>query len=82
MTDWVKRALTSKRNGKKGLAEAVEPDERLVLGTKVVIALTFSLTALEIAHLAILGTWNSEVFAAITGLIGTITGILISQKAS
>jgi len=80
LTDWVKRALTSKRNGKKGLA-AVEPDERLVLGTKVVIALTFSLTALEIAHLAILGSWNSEVFAAITGLIGTITGILISQKA-
>jgi len=64
------------------LAEAVEPDERLVLGTKVVIALTFSLTALEIAHLAILGSLNSEVFAAITGLIGTITGILISQKAS
>jgi len=64
------------------LAEAVEPDERLVLGTKVVIALTFSLTALEIAHLAILGSWNSEVFAAITGLIGTITGILISQKAN
>lgn len=82
MTDWVKRALTRKRNSKKGLAETVAPDERLVVGTKVVIALTFSLTALEIAHLAILGSWNSEVFAAITGLIGTITGILISQKST
>lgn len=82
MTDWVKRALTRKRNSKKGLAEAVEPDERLVVGTKFAIALTFCLTALEIAHLALLGTWNSEVFAAITGLTGTITGILISQKAS
>jgi hypothetical protein len=82
LTDWVKKALTRKRNAKKGLVDAVEPDERLVLGTKVVIALTFSLTVLEIAHLAFLGSWNSEVFAAITGLIGTITGILISQKAS
>ncbi len=81
MTDWVKKALTRKRVGRKGLKEAVEPDERLVLGTKFAIALTFSLTALEIAHLALLGTWNSEVFATITGLTGTITGILISQKS-
>jgi hypothetical protein len=36
---------------------------------------------LEIANLAVLGTWNSEVFASITGLTGTITGILISQKS-
>jgi uncharacterized membrane protein YjjP (DUF1212 family) len=59
----------------------VEPDERLVLGTKVVIAFTFCLSALEVAHLAFLGTWSSEVFAAITGLTGTATGILISQKS-
>ncbi len=58
----------------------VPPSERLVLGVKFAIALTFSLTAIEIAHLALLHTWNSEVFAAITGLAGTITGILISQK--
>jgi len=59
----------------------VEPDERLVLGTKFAIAITFCLTALEITHLALLGTWNSEIFAAITGLAGTITGIMISQKS-
>lgn len=81
MTDWVKRALTRKTSSKRGLKEEIEPDERLVLGTKVVIALIFSLTALEVAHLAFLGTWSSEVFAAITGLTGTATGILISQKS-
>ena len=82
MTDWVKRALTRKSKGKghQLSAEEAEPDEQLVLGTKVIIALTFSLTALEIAHLAFLGSWSSEVFAAITGLTGTVTGILISQK--
>lgn len=83
MTDWIKRALTRKTTDKMAAqaAEEVAPSERLVLGVKFAIALTFSLTAIEIAHLALLGTWNSEVFAAITGLAGTITGILISQKS-
>jgi len=31
--------------------------------------------------MAFLGSWNSEVFAGITGLIGTVTGILVGQKA-
>jgi hypothetical protein len=81
LTDWVKRALTRKTNSKRGLKEEAEPDERLVLGTKVVIALIFSLSSLEVAHLAFLGTWSSEVLAAITGLTGTVTGIMISQKS-
>ena len=80
MTDWIKRALTRKTTDKTAAQAEAAPSERLVLGVKFAIALTFSLTALEIAHLALLGTWNSEVFAAITGLAGTITGILISQK--
>jgi hypothetical protein len=80
MTDWIKRALTQKTTDKTVTEAEVQPSERLVLGVKFAIALTFSLTALEIAHLALLRTWNSEVFAAITGLAGTITGILISQK--
>jgi hypothetical protein len=80
MADWIKRALTRKTTDKTAAEEEVPPSERLVLGVKFAIALTFSLTALEIAHLALLRTWNSEVFAAITGLAGTITGILITHK--
>jgi hypothetical protein len=80
LTDWIKRALTRKTTDKTVAEAEVPPSERLVLGVKFAIALTFSLTALEIAHLALLHSWNSEVFAAITGLAGTITGILISQK--
>ena len=80
LTDWIKHALTRKTTDKTVTVAEVEPSDRLVLGVKFGIALTFSLTALEIAHLALLGAWNSEVFAAITGLAGTITGILISQK--
>lgn len=81
MTDWVKRALTRRGAGRNGLNESSEPDERLVYGVKFAIGITACLTAMEIANLAVLGTWNSEVFASITGLTGTITGILISQKA-
>lgn len=87
LTDFVKKALTRRITDKTALKENAEaqevlPDERLVLGTKFAIAFTFCLSAIEIANLALLGTWNSEVFAAITGLAGTITGILISQKSS
>ena len=81
MTDWIKRALTRKTTDKTAAEEEVPPSERLVLGVKFAITLTFSLTALEIAHLALLRTWNSEVFAAITGLSGTVLGIFVGQKA-
>lgn len=86
MTDWIKKALTRRITNTTELQQQaqaieVEPDERLVYGTKFAIGVTFCLSAIEIANLAVLGTWNSEVFASITGLTGTITGILISQKA-
>jgi len=38
------------------------------------------LTALEVIHVIYFGRWNSEIFAAISGLIGTITGIFVGQK--
>lgn len=78
--DWVKRALT-RHLIHKGRVHIVEPDEKLVLGVKFAIAMTLCLSALEIAHIAFLGSWNSEIFAGITGLIGTVSGILISQKS-
>jgi hypothetical protein len=52
-----------------------------VYAVKFAIGMTVCLSALEIAHMAFLGTWSSEVFAGITGLIGTVSGILIGQKA-
>jgi len=84
MTSLIRRALTKKiaRKGPKGKQQiiVIPPNEKLVLGVKFAIGITVCLSGLEIAHMAFLGSWNSEVFAAITGLIGTISGILISQK--
>jgi hypothetical protein len=71
------------RKGPRGKQEiiVVQPNEKLVLGVKFAIGMTVCLSALEIAHMAFLGKWNSEIFAAITGLIGTVTGIFVGQKA-
>jgi hypothetical protein len=85
MTDWIKKALTKtvQRKGSRGKTEVivVQPNEKLVLGVKFAIGMTVCLSALEIAHMAFLGSWNSEVFAAITGLSGTVMGIFVGQKA-
>jgi hypothetical protein len=84
MTSWIRRALTKKiaRKGPKGKQQIIliEPSEKLVLGVKFAIAMTACLSALEIAHMALLGKWNSEIFASITGLSGTVMGIFIGQK--
>ncbi len=82
--DWVKRALTrrTKRKGTRGSQEVqvTEPDERIVYGVKFAIGMTACLSAIEVAHLAFLGSWNSEVFASITGLSGTVLGIFVGHK--
>ena len=86
MKDWIKKALTHKITMKtsqkrKPKVIVIEPSEKLVYAVKFAITMTISLSALEITHIAFLGRWNSEIFAAITALTGTITGIIISQKA-
>ena len=84
MRDWIKKALTKtvQRKGSRGKTEiiVVQPNEKLVLGVKFAIGMTVCLSALEVAHMAFLGSWNSEIFAAITGLSGTVMGIFVGQK--
>jgi len=79
MVDRIKRALSRKRV-QRGRAVVEEPDERLVWTVKFAIGMTVCLSGLEVAHMAFLGGWNSEIFAAITGLIGTVTGIFLGKK--
>jgi len=79
MADPIKRALTRKRV-QRGRLTVEEPNEKLVLGVKFGIGMTICLSVLEVAHMAFIGTWNSEIFAAITGLSGTVMGIFVGQK--
>jgi len=66
---------------KKQKRVQVLPSEQIVYLVYFAIAAFVGLTALEIVHMAFFGVWNSEIFSAITGLIGTISGIFISQNA-
>ncbi len=81
MADPIRRALTRRRRfpGRPILIE--EPNETLVLGVKFAIGMTAFLSALELAHMAFLHTWNGEIFAAIIGLSGTVIGLFVGQKA-
>jgi hypothetical protein len=80
MADPIKRALTRRRLHRGKLVDE-EPNEKLVLGVKFAVGMTVCLSALEVAHMAFLGSWNSEVFAAISGLSGTVFGVFVGQKA-
>lgn len=82
--DPIKKALTRRISIKRGRGEQtveVTPSERLVLGVKFAMGMTVCLSALEVAHMAFLGSWSSEIFAAITGLSGSVIGVLIGKNA-
>ena len=59
----------------------VPPSEKLVLGVCFAIAALIGLVILEVAHMAYLGSWNSEIFAGITLVIGTILGAFFGARA-
>ncbi len=85
MVDWIRCLLTKQvtrvdGSSRKLRVEETPPSECLVLLFKFSLIAVLALTALEIAHLVFLGCWNSEVFGAVTGLVGTVTGIIIGAK--
>jgi len=59
----------------------IAPSEKLVYGITFAIVSLIVLTALQIAHLIILQKWSTEIFAAVTLVIGTILGAFFGQRA-
>jgi len=59
----------------------VPPSQKLVLGIYFAVASLISLTALEITYIVVLKAFSSEVFAAVSLVIGTILGAVFGQKA-
>jgi hypothetical protein len=82
MRDFIKKALT-RRIPVKGRRKQIElePSSKLVYGMYFAIASLISLTILEAVHIVVLHTFSSEIFAAITLVIGTILGAFFGQKA-
>ena len=83
---WVRRALMRKeicgRVRSKQHVETVEADERVVYAVKFAIGMTVCLSCLEVAHIAFLHCWNSEIFVAISSLVTFVSGVIIGQKVS
>jgi len=80
MIDPIRRALARKRVS-RGRVIVEEPNPKLVLVVKFGLCMTVCFSGLELVHILLLGSWNSEIFAAISGLTGTISGIFVGQKA-
>lgn len=80
MADLIKRALIRRRVQRGRLVEE-QPDEKLVFAVKFAVGMTACLSVLEVAHLMILQVWNSEIFACITGLSGTVLGLFAGNKS-
>ena len=83
---WIRRLLTKTVPIQRGSLKKLEhvelpPSERLVLFLQLSIVALICLTIIEALHILVLRSFNWEVFAAITGLIGTITGVFVSKKA-
>jgi hypothetical protein len=59
----------------------IPPNERIVYLTTFSVYAFVGLVVLEVVHMLYFGVWNSEIFSAITGLIGTVSGVLIGSHA-
>jgi len=84
---WIRRALTRVeyrrtvgKGAKKYRRVELPPSERLVYGLTFAFVALVCLVALEALHIIFLRAFSSEVFAAITGLVGTISGVFLTAR--
>ena len=80
MVDRIRRALMRRRSVLGGSFVLEEPDDTLVYAVKFGVGVIVSLSAIEIANLIVLHSWNSEAFASITGLSGIVIGVFVGRK--
>jgi len=59
----------------------VPPSQGVVYAIVFAIAAIVALTVLEVAHMAFLGAWNTEIFAGIMSVVTFILGIFIGHNA-
>jgi len=83
-----RKALTKTVYVKQGQEEnsgvelvEVPPSQQLMYVVFFSIAALAALAALEVAHMAFLGGWNTEVFAGIMSVVTFVLGVFIGQKA-
>jgi len=77
------RTVWIRHSSEQDKLEPVEipPSQRIVWAVVFAVAAIIALTALEVAHMAFLGYWNTEIFAGIMSVVTFILGIFIGQTA-
>ena len=85
LRSWIRKALTRREYRRTGRSKKIErielpPSERLVYGLYFALLALVLLTALEAVHIVFLRVFSTEIFSAITALIGTITGIFLTLR--
>lgn len=85
LRSWIRKALTRteyRRTGRSKKIERIElpPNESLVYGLYFAFLALILLTALETVHIVFLRAFSTEIFSAITALIGTVTGIFLTSR--
>jgi hypothetical protein len=85
MRNWLQKAFTRRIivEGKRGKARTKlePPSPRLILGVEFAIIALVSLSTLEAIHMVVVKSFSSEIFAAISLIIGTILGAFFGTKA-
>lgn len=84
MRDLIRKALTRRISvkgprGKRARYVEVEPSDRLVYSMYFAIAALIALTLLEATYILVLRSFSTDIFAAITLVIGTILGAFFGQ---
>ncbi len=84
MKERISKLLTKKvlvKSGKKMKPVEIPPSQTLVYGVLTAIVTLVLLVTLEIAHMAFIGSFNVEIFATITLIVGALLGTFFGQKA-
>lgn len=83
--NWIRKAFTRtqiKRGPTKRLERVeIPPSQKFVYVMYFCFLALGILTVLEVVHMIFLGSWNSEIFSAITSLVGAIIGAFLGAKA-
>jgi len=75
----VRRVIVKNARGKPKLIE-VPPSQKLLYGMYFAFSALIALTALEAIYILVVKAFSSEIFSAISLVIGTILGAFFSQK--
>ena len=85
MRNFIEKALTRTVSVRVGRGKTLEvelpPNKKLVYGMYSAMVALISLTVLEATYIYALRSFSSEIFAAISMVVGTILGAFFGQKA-